>query len=94
MDKNTKYRLEQKFQLKQDRKECPRMTKEEKENLLALLDGDSQSVEVGKIMIEKYLKLYPAEKKFAKRYKQKLSSMLWRNGFPYIKDFNKAINII
>lgn len=45
-------------------KEMQRLTKQEKLELLSMLEGDNDTYKMTKIMCLKYLKIYPSEKKF------------------------------
>jgi hypothetical protein len=56
-----------KEELKEKRKQLPRMTAQQKKEVLSFLDGDRTSIEMGKTMIENYLKVYPKELHFEKK---------------------------
>ena len=63
-----------KEELKEKRKLLPRMTAEQKKELLAFLDGDETSVKIGKEMIKAYLEIYPKELHFKKKFLNKIKS--------------------
>jgi hypothetical protein len=64
-----------KEELKEKRKQLPRMTAQQKKEILSFLDGDRTSIEMGKTMIENYLKVYPKELHFEKKYRAKLKEI-------------------
>jgi hypothetical protein len=61
-----------KEELKEKRKQLPRMTAQQKKEVLSFLDGDRTSIQIAKTMIENYLKVYPKELHFEKKYRVKL----------------------
>lgn len=61
-----------KEELKEKRKQLPKMTAQQKKEILSFLDGDRTSIQMGKTMIENYLKVYPKELHFEKKYRAKL----------------------
>lgn len=61
-----------KEELKEKRKLLPRMTAQQKKEMLSFLDGDEASVEIGKQMIKSYLEIYPKELHFKKKFMAKL----------------------
>jgi len=61
-----------KEELKEKRKLLPRMTAQQKKEMLSFLNGDSASVEIGKQMIKSYLEIYPKELHFKKKFMAKL----------------------
>ena len=68
-----------KEELKEKRKQLPRMTAQQKKEILSFLDGDRTSIEMGKTMIENYLKVYPKELHFKKKYIAKLKEIIAKN---------------
>lgn len=52
------------------KKEIPRLTKQEKLNLLEFLKGDESSYLTGMTMCKKYLEIYPNEKNFSRKVKK------------------------
>jgi hypothetical protein len=61
-----------KEELKEKRKQLPKMTAQQKKEILSFLDGDRTSIQIAKTMIESYLKIYPKELHFEKKYRAKL----------------------
>lgn len=77
-----------KEELKEKRKLLPRMTAQQKKEMLSFLDGDKASVEIGKQMIKSYLEIYPKELHFKKKFMAKLRAL-----DPYRKLYTKYWDI-
>jgi len=76
-----------KEELKEKRKLLPRMTAQQKKEMLSFLDGDEASVEIGKQMIKSYLETYPKELHFKKKFMAKLRAL-----DPYRRIYNEYWN--